>query len=253
VSFFSQLVRLTVCCALAAGCLPAQTGKGNRFLAEGRVHEAKKEWDDAVECYRKAQVEDPTDPVYQIAFEKGRAQAAQWHVEQGLAIRARGELGQALAEFQKAYALHPGSIIALQEMEETQQMIARERKRIEETGKESPPEVRALTPGEAADREEDRKIGRMLPVPELRPAQPGKVDLKLTGKARTVFEAVAKAGGFNLLWDPEYVPPAHDDFTVDLKNATPDEAFDSLASMTKANWKRLSPGVIFVTNAYPAK
>jgi general secretion pathway protein D len=241
---------VVACCTLFGPLTPvqAQTKKGDVFLAEGRLHEAKKEWDAALECYRKAAAEDPTDAVYQIAVDKGRLQAAQAHVEKGLTIRSQGRLGDSLVEFQKSYAINPGSAIAAQELHDTQQMILRETKRVQETGKEAPAEVKALTPWQAAEKEETDKISRMLPVPELRPNTPGVVDLKITGKTKTIFETIAKYAGINLLWDSNYSAPAHDTFTVDFKEATLDEALDHIALITKSNWKRLSPTVILVTN-----
>jgi general secretion pathway protein D len=106
-------------------------------------------------------------------------------------------LGDALIEFQKAYAINPGSVIAAQQLQETQQMILRERKRVEQTGQEAPPEVRALTPGQAAERAELDKIDRMLPIPELRPMGPGLVDLKMTGKTKVLFETLGRLTGIN--------------------------------------------------------
>jgi general secretion pathway protein D len=249
-SGFNRLVVVLACCTLLGPLtrVQAQTKKGDVFLAEGRLHEAKKEWDAALECYQKAVAEDPTDPVYQVAADKGRLQSAQAHVEKGLTIRSQGRLADALVEFQKAYAINPGSAIAPQELHDTQQMILRETKRVQETGKEAPPEVRALTPGQTAEKEETDKISRMLPVPELRASTPGVVDLKITGKTKTIFETVAKYAGINVLWDSNYAAPVHDIFTVDFKDATLDEALDHIALITKSNWKRLSPTVIFVSN-----
>ncbi len=39
--------------------LHASTKKGDKYFAQGRVHEAKKEWDAALEVYEKALSEDP--------------------------------------------------------------------------------------------------------------------------------------------------------------------------------------------------
>lgn len=252
-SHYKRLIVLIAAFALLIPLPPAQaqTKKGNKFLAEGSLHEAKKEWDAALECYEKARSEDPTDPVYQIAVEKGRAHAAQTHVEKGIVIRGQGQLGEALVEFQKANALNPASVIALQELRETQQMIVRERKRVEQTGQQAPPEVKALTPGQAAQQEEVDKVARMLPVPELRPTRPGAVDLKMTGKTKTIFEALGKYAGLNVLWDPDYVAPQHDNFTVDFRDSTLTQALDSIAAKSKSQWKRLSPTVLFVTNESP--
>ena len=106
---------------------------------------------------------------------KARFQAAQNHVDEGLKIRAKGQLGEALLEFQKAYAINPGSSIAQQELTRTQEMIQRERKRVEETGKETRAAAARAHPrrgGEAADPGEDRPHAA---VPELKPLNPDAV------------------------------------------------------------------------------
>ncbi len=250
-SFFKRLTAVIVSCALLGPITPVQarTKKGDKYLAEGKMHEAKKEWDAALDSYEKAQSEDPAEPLYQISADKARVQAAQAHVEKGLTIRAQGQLGEALIEFQKAYAIYPGSVIAAQELQETQQMILRERKRVEQTGKEAPPEVRSLTPGQAAEQEQANKIDRMLPIPELRPMKPGLIDLKMPGsKVKVIFDTLGKYAGINVIWDPDYVNPTHDNFPVDFDNITLDQALDYIAVVSKSYWKALSPNTIFVTN-----
>jgi general secretion pathway protein D len=250
--------RLTVGAAifvlLGAG-FPAVAGnrKGDHLLAEGRAHQARKEWDAALDCFERALAEDPSDVSYQMASDKGRFQASQAHLDSGLRMRAAGQLGNALLEFQKAYATDPGSTVAAQEIHTTQEMIERERKRVEATGKETPPAERALTPAEAYQREEQKKIGRMLAVPELRPLNPAPINLKMNNKTRVLFETVAKLAGVNLLWDPEYQAPAHDGFNIELDDLTVEQALDYLGVLTKSYWKPLSSNAIFVTNDSQAK
>jgi general secretion pathway protein D len=254
-SFFNRLIAVMVSCALLGPLPPlqAKTKKGDKFLSEGQIHEAKKEWDAALDSFEKALSEDPAELVYQMAADRGRFHASQAHVEKGLTIRSQGKLGEALLEFQKAYAISPGLIIAAQELAETQQMILRERKRVEETGKEAPPQIQALTPGQMAEQEELNKIDRMLPVPELRPMKPGLIDLKMTGKVKVIFETLGKYAGINVIWDPDYQPPSKDGFTVEWDNFTLDQALDYIAVLSKSYWKALSPNTIFVTNDNPTK
>src|SRR5438445_6937590 len=150
--FINRLTAVVAIAALLAPMLPlqARTRKGDKFLVQGRSHESKKEWDEALDAYEKAFAEDPADVVYQMAADKCRFQTAQAHIDKGLKIRARGMLGEALLEFQRAYAINPGSSAAEQELRRTREMIDRERKRVQESGQESPPEERALTPTEKA-------------------------------------------------------------------------------------------------------
>ena len=130
--------------------LEARTKKGDKFLTQGRLHEQKKEWDAALEAYEKALSEDPADILYQMSATKVHFQAGQSHIDKGMKLRSAGQLGEALIEFQKAYAINPGSAAAVQEVRRTTEMIERERRRVEETGKETPPQERALTAGDKA-------------------------------------------------------------------------------------------------------
>ena len=142
----------------------------------------------------------------------------------------------------------------MQEIGRTQEMIQRERQSLETTGREAPPEERALTPVEEMKNRKQKKIERMLPVPELRPLNPQKIDLKMNGqKAKVIFDTLGKVAGINVLWDPEYQAPPRDNFTIDFGDSTINQALDYAAILTKAYWKPLSPNTIFVTNDNPNK
>src|SRR6516165_7502912 len=231
----------------------AKTRKGDRFYAEGKTHEVKREWDSALEAYEKALSEDPAEVVYQIAAQKARFQAAQAHLDHGLKVRDEGQLGEALLDFQKAYALNPSSSAAEQEVRRTQEMIQRERERIQQTGKEAPPEVRALTPVEEEKKQTQEKLNRLLPLPELKPLNNEPINLKIANQSpRVLFETVSKIAGINVLWDPDMNPPPSGggarNVSVELNNETLDEALDEIATLTKFFWKPLSTNTIFVTN-----
>jgi general secretion pathway protein D len=249
--FFSRLTAVVLAAILIApaGLLEASTKKGDKYLAEGRVSENKKQWDAALESYEKALSEDPAEMVYQMAAEKARFQAAQGHIDKGLKTRNQGLLGEALLEFQKAYALNPGSSAAVQEIRRTEEMIQRERKRVEETGQEAPAQERALTPADVAKKEIRDKIDRMLPVPELKPLNPEPIRLKMNSQpVKVLFETVGKLAGLNVVWDPEYTPPQKNSLSVEFDDSTIEQALDTLAVLTKSYWKALSPNTIFITN-----
>src|SRR5438105_10947438 len=123
--FFNRLTAVVMIVTLAGPLAPlqARTKKGEKAFAEGRAHEQKKEWDAALASFQQALTEDPSDILYQMAMEKIRFQASSFHVEQGLKIRGQGQLGEALLEFEKAYAINPGSPAAEQEIRRTRDMI----------------------------------------------------------------------------------------------------------------------------------
>ena len=66
--FFRRLSAVLLSCALigAPFSLEAKTKKGDKYLAEGRAHQEKKEWDEALDCYEKALSEDPSELSYHI-------------------------------------------------------------------------------------------------------------------------------------------------------------------------------------------
>ncbi|MBV9507197.1 MAG: hypothetical protein JO323_19555 [Acidobacteriia bacterium] len=240
-------VLMTAALVLPVVPLEARTRKGDKFFAEGARHEEKKEWDAALESYEKALSEDPSDVAYTISAQKARAEASQLHLDNGLKVRSKGQLAEAFQEFQRAYGLNPASSVAAQEIQRTQEMIDRERRRVQETGKEAPAEERALTPADEAKKEIREKIDRMLPVAELKPLNPEKINLKLNNQPpRVLFETVAKVAGINVIWDPDY--QAGRNLSLELNNSTLEEALDDVAILTKSFWQALSPNTIFVTN-----
>ncbi len=255
---FNRLTAVLLTAALLGPMLPleARTKKGDKYLNEGRAHEQKKEWDAALEAYGKALSEDPADILYTMANEKARFQTSQSHIDKGLRVRAQGQLGEALMEFQKAYAINPGSAIAEQEIRRTTDMIDRERRRIEESGKESDTKERSMTPGDRAKKETEDRINSILPVPELRSlSQEPFRDLRLSGSTKLLFETVAKVADppINVIWDPEYQPQVRGNLAVDFKDSTVEGALDYLSVLTKSYWKPLSPNTIFITMDNPNK
>ena len=254
--FFNRLTTVLVVAAMLVPTAPlqARTRKGDKYMAEGLAHQDKKEWDAAMEAFDKALSEDPAEMVYQMVSQKSRLQSAQAHVEGGLKIRTSGQLGEALLEFQKAYAINPGSSVAAQELLRTQDMIQRERKRVLESGKETPPEQRGLTPIEEMKKDTQEKTKRILGVPELKPIDPAIRNTTFNNvSVKTLFETVGKTAGINVLWDPDYQNPAKNTLTVHFENSTLEEALDYLAVITKSYWKALSPNTIFITNDNPTK
>src|SRR5664279_4509277 len=252
---FNRLTAIVLTAALLGPTLPleARTKKGDKFLTEGRLHEQKKEWDAALEAYDKALSEDPADILYQMAATKIHFQAAQSHIDKGLKLRVEGQLGEALLEFQKAYAINPGSPAAVQELRRTTEMIDRERKRVEENGKGSDAQERALTAGDKAKKETEDRINSILPVPQLRPIDQNPINLRMNGSSKLLFETVAKVAGLNVLWDPEYTASVNRNIPVEFQNSTLEEALDYLAVVTKSYWKPLSSNTIFITMDNPNK
>lgn len=250
---WKRLATVMVAGALLAPDVPAlaaRSRKSDRLLAQGRAAEQRKDWDKALALYEQAQAEAPEDTACKLAVLRVRFQAGQAHLEQGLKLRAQGQLEEGLAELQKAYAIDPSSTIAEQEVRITREMIEREKKKAA-AGQESKPEERGMTPAAEERQEALNRIVGLRNVPELKPLSTQPINLRINNQtAKVLFETVAKLAGINLIFDPEYRsdPSTARNLSLELSNATVEQALDYLAALTKSYWKPLSANTIFVTN-----
>src|SRR5260370_14022715 len=175
----------------------ARSRKGDRLMSQGRAAEVKKQYDQALDFYEQALSEDPAVASYQLAMRRVRFQAGQKHVERGLKLRTDGKLDEALAEFEKAYAIDQASSIADQEIRRTRSIIEREKKKALGPEGESKMEDRGLTSAELARKDSQDRLDRVLSVPELKPLS-NMPPLKMNKQPQKVlFETVAKLAGLN--------------------------------------------------------
>lgn len=238
---FALLLSLVCLLVLIGGPASAWNRKGDKLFKEGRRAELTKEYEQALEMYEKAMLEDPSHLGYQMSARRIRFQASQARVDKGQKLRNEGKLEEALAEFRKAYQIDPSSTIAEQEIRRTMEMINRDKKQ------PSAADERGLTPSQKARKETEEKIDRMEEAPELRPISRQQVTLKMSNQPpRILYETIAKLAGINVIFDSEYQPQGRN-FFVDLNNATLDQALDFVSIQTKSFWKPLSNNTIFVT------
>ena len=230
----------TVLALLAlTGSLEGRTRKGDKFLKDGRVAEAREDWDAALQLYERAVGEDPADTSYLIAMRKARFEAGQKHVDLGRKARAAGKLEDALREFERAIVADPSSAIAIQDIRQIQDTL-----RAPQSG--AKPEDAGLSAVERARRDRQEHVESMLAPPELKPMTAVIPMLKMNNQPpKVLFETVGKLAGISVIFDSQYNAPGRN-FNVDLSNATIQQAFDYLATLTRTFWKPLNPTTIFV-------
>ena len=237
----NYIILLLVATFLAHAPAEARTRKGEKLLKDGKVAEAKRDFEKALELYEQAVGDDPSDPAYQLAVRRTRFQAGQTRVEKGLKLRDAGQLEEAVAEFQKGFALDPSSTIAVLELKRTMAMI--EAKKAKSEGKKSSSALPDI------GTEMDARVAALQAPPMLRPLNRRIDTLKLNNQSvKVLFETVAKYAGINVIWDPEYQKPAQANYSVDLSNTTLDQALEHLSTITKTYWKPISANTIFLTN-----
>ena len=103
-----------------------------------------------------------------------------------------------------------------------------------------------LTPLERMKQEQEEERDRILPVPQLQAGTNDAITLTMVNQSpKVLFETVGKYAGMNVLFDPEYQPGKN--FSLTLDSATPTQALDHLALLSKSFWKALSQNTVFVT------
>jgi general secretion pathway protein D len=240
----NKLRIISVLCVLwitvPTGILEARNRKGDKFLKLGTQAEARKEYDKALEYYKKALDEDPQETLYQLAARRARFEAGQAHVDAGKKLQQENELEKALAEYQKAFADDPGSMIAFQNMEQVKRLIDDKAKGL------VPPGEKPLTSAEKAEKQSLQMLNSLQPVPELKPVTNQISLLKMNNQPpKVLYETVGKLAGINVLFDPQM--QAGKNANLDLNNVTLQEALDYVALLTKTFWKPVSANAIFVT------
>src|SRR5262249_35733198 len=109
-----------------------------------------------------------------------------------------------------------------------------------------------LTPAEEFRKQRDEKLARLRPPAELKEPFTDPITLKMYNQPpRILFETVAKYAGVDILFDREYQQGKN--ASLDVTNATLEQALDPLALLTKSYWRSISPRSIFITNDTPAK
>ena len=235
---------------LPAG-LAARSHHENVLLRQAQDAEARKDWDVALQLYQQALTRDPACMDCQIGLQRSRFEDGQVHMRRGRELREQGQLDAALAEFQKAYQLDPGTNVNLQEVTTTAKMIANAKKSPGESAEE-----RGLTPMEQEHRRMEDRLRSIEGVPVLKPIKREIETLKINNQPpRVLYETVGKLAGINVIFDPQFTQSGggRNSFNIDLANTNLEDALDYLALITHTFWKPIGENAIFVTDDNPTK
>lgn len=211
----------------------AMTGPRHRRSAHqdykaGQQAEARQDYDAAFLDYQSAYKQDPADLRYRTAYFRVRITDAAVHVSKGRKLLQSGNTQGALVEFMHANEIDPSDEAAEQEI-----TGIRER----ESG--TPPPQSAL-PVPASEQEELSSLGA---PPVLKPISNEPLTLHMTEDAKVIYQAVGKAAGINVLFDPDY----HSNrIQVDLNNVSLIDALRILETVSNTFWRPVTSNTIFV-------
>ena len=230
----------TLFLTLSLCSLSARTSKGEKFWKDAQAAEEQQNYDRAAELYTLAAQHDPSNLAYEMGERRSRFEAAQAHMKAGTLDRDAGKFEAALQEFQRAFSLDPSNMLAVEELQRTREMLARNKAR------HLPPEEQVLSPVQIQRKKEDRKVASMLPAPELKPLLNRITTLKMNNQpVKVLYETIGKLAGVNVMFDPTFQPARN--ANIDINDSTLQEAFDYVALITKTYWKPVTANAIFVT------
>jgi general secretion pathway protein D len=219
-------------CLVSAGC--AASGA----LRRGSDAEHRQDYDLAVVEYAKALRLRPDDANTRAALERSKLRASQDHFNRGRRLAATGKFDQALVEYQVAAELNPSNgeldaeLLATRNKLRAKVAVAREGKT----------ELQTLM-----------ERARDLPPPGMDLPAGIKMPASLTfrdASSRDVFTAISRLANISLIFDSAFRDTA---VTVDLRNATLDDALSTVAGATRSFFRVTAPKTIIVIPDTPAK
>jgi general secretion pathway protein D len=213
------LTSARVCAAESAGTL----------FKRGQVAEAHEDWDAAFDNYQKAAAHAPKDLRYRTALYRVRVSASAAHLTRARKLDEAGETQAAVAELLHAAEIDPSN-------EAVQQEIAKMRAK---SGQAPPRSEAALPQPETA---QDQLDSIDSPT-QLKPLSNEPLTLHMTEDAKVIYQAVGKAAGVNVLFDPDYNSKR---VQVDLNNVSLVDALRIIGTMSGTFWRPITGNTIFV-------
>jgi general secretion pathway protein D len=218
----------TLILCVVAGLLAAGCPKGNRHYEDGRKAEDIQDYDAALAYYQKALAAEPNNAAFRIKMNQIRFEASESHIKKGLALRDKGELQTAAAEFQRASTIDPSSPVAMQELRRTLDQINELSRKQDELASGS----------------EDTSGNELASAPpEIKPLPNTAISLKMVNDVKIIFDTIGKLAGVTVTYDPDF--PARR-ISVDLNNLTLQQALEIVCMQSKTFWKPITENIIFI-------
>ena len=214
----------------------ARDDSASSLYKHGKAAEAREDYDTAFNDYQKAVARNPGEEHYKVALDRVRVTAASAHVDKGRKLLKAGDTAGALGEFLHAAEIDPSNEAAQQEI-----ALARQKQ-----GEVVQPSESGI-PKPAGTEAEIESIGGPA---QLKPLSNEPLTLHMTEDAKVIYQAIGKAAGINVLFDPDYNSKR---VQVDLNNVSLLDALRIVGTMTSTFWRPITANAIFVAQNTRAK
>ena len=206
------------------------------FYKHGQTAEAREDYDTALDDYQKALAKSPRELTYRTALYRVRTSASSMHLSKGRRLLQGGDDQAALAEFLHAAEIDPGN-------EAAQQEIAKVRQKTGET----PQQAETSLAEQSGEQQQLDSIGAPA---QLKPLSNEPLTLHYTEDTKVVYQAIGKAAGVNVLFDPDYTSKR---IQVDLNNSSLLDALRIVGTLSNTFWRPITDNTIFVAANTRAK
>jgi general secretion pathway protein D len=231
---------LLVCGFAGVFSASAHAQSASSWDKRGANAEAREDYDAAFEAYRQAHLKKPQDLRYKTHYERLRFQAANEHVDRGRVLRQSGDFGGAINEFARALQIDPGNQAASQELDFTEKSSKGEVPKTGPQGQVIPPVGLEQTPRQKQTMRDIASLGE--PV-NLQPVSDDPVTLHMVQDTKAIYQAIGKAAGLNVIFDPDYVSKS---IPVDLTSVSLYDALRIVGTLSGTFWKPVTSNTIFV-------
>jgi general secretion pathway protein D len=219
--------------ALMMGVVGCSTAK--KTADEGEEAFKHQNWDAAVYHYLQALAEDPDNVEYKMQLAFARQKAAQKHFDNGVMLRKLGRLLAARNELQMAVQLDPANQYAEQLLNEV----------IEEMEILSTPDgARRLE----QMKEEARQAKVKPPVLDPTSREPITLNFPRPKPVKEIYDAIGKAYGFNVLFDPKL---KDDKLAIELRDLTAERALEMVMQAAGHFYKVIDRNSIIIADDTP--
>jgi general secretion pathway protein D len=222
---------------VALAAIPLHAQSANTLFKRGESAEAKEDYDTAFNSYQQAAAKAPKDLAIRTALARVRVTASAVHLTKGRKLVQAGDEQGALVELLHAAEIDPGN-------EAAQQEITKLRLK---HGEAALPGSETNMPEEASKREE---LDSMSSPVDLKPISNEPLTLHYTEDAKVIYQAIGKAAGINVLFDPDYTSKR---IQVDLTNMNLRDALRIVGTLSGTFWRPVTENTIFVAQNTRAK
>jgi general secretion pathway protein D len=213
---------------LGVGSANVSAQSANTYYKQGQAAEARDDFDAAYQNFQKAFSMQPKNEAYKTAYYRVRFTDAAMHVTKGRNLLAAGDEQGALVELLRANEIDPSSEAAQQEIAKIRALHGQG------------PAVESTAPMSVQTRGDVEAIGSPA---QLKPMSNEPLSLHMSEDSKLVYQAIGKAAGVNVLFDPDYISKR---IQVELNNVSLLDALRIVGTLSGTFWRPITLNTIFV-------